>query len=435
MLTGALPLPDRVRLGHTAVDHIARNSGIRILHFKGPLAAELFPERPAGMGDVDIFVDPARAVELAVELERQGWISEGAISYPLSNHALVLTEVDSFHCTFDLHVRYPGIRISDEDAFELLWSSKMSATLCNRTLLVPSRSTHALLLLLESTRNYADHPQRQGRKISGVLNSLSTEEWENLREIARRTGAASALAATVPQIAGTQAATPSMDSPLSPASPVWKARVAETTGLSVWLARILDEPRWTRRSQIALMALLPQPEHGSPGPLSPLSQAWTIVSRWGRGLQQLLHLGRKSITYRRSIIGGLLNGRGGGIHKATAPETAAPQEATEAEHPGSLSDAAHPPAPASNPPSPATPANPPFAWLWTTGDALAILELRTREITILRGPSAPLWLAYRDPQVPDPINHVAQLYPDLPDDGLEQLRHAEQQLRDHGVLP
>lgn len=451
MSSSALPLSQRVRLAHAAVDYLAESEGIRVLHIKGPLAAAQFPERPSGLSDVDVLVDPERAIDLVTALTQRGWQAEASSAYPTSNHAIVLTEDTTFHCTFDLHVRYPGITLADQEAFETLWAQRTETMLAQRTLNTLLPSAHAQILLLEAARNYADDPVRNSKKVDGVMQALDTRQWEAFWALAHTTGAARILASLLP------------DAPDSPqglsASPAWELRMKEGGGLAIWWARISDAPTLSCRIRIALQALVPHAAYGEDP-----DRRWTladVVRRWRRGSIQVARLMQLKIgalilpgVILRSAVNRMLNkcslvrvriiapkheGQSADHQPTSADINAMADQGTAS---GKSADTAEVDAVHNSVlpwPLPDL-TNQQLACVELGVDSpmdnyLAVLPLPTYPIVVLNISSALLWLAHMDPSISSPINTVIDLYDDPPEDAAEILHQAEHRLRLAGVIP
>ncbi len=162
-----IPLVLRTRLAHATLQAVADDCGADILHIKGgAVHASLRPARPdapAGASleelaltrisaDADILVRPAHLRRFLAALKHYGW--EGRTR--LYSGGAVEHSVDWWHPELggaDIHVRFPGIQIPADRAFEELWSERRSQDIAHRPCLVPSLDAQRLVLLLHAARN------------------------------------------------------------------------------------------------------------------------------------------------------------------------------------------------------------------------------------------------------------------------------------------
>ncbi|WP_290217848.1 nucleotidyltransferase family protein [Corynebacterium atrinae] len=410
-----MPLADRIRLAHASVEYLANQLEIRLIHFKGPLAALAFPSRPSGMGDVDILVDPARLLELVEALKSEGWQANEEPLYPELTHALTISDSACFRCTFDLHVRYPGITLGDQDAFEILWKHRTRLMLAGHRLFTLDKPAHALILLLESARNMAENPGLNHLKREGVLSDIHPAHLVEMWSIAQELGATGALSSVI-------------DSPTrsDAVARAWQLRVSSPGGLTMWWARINDASSLSRKLRLARAALLPQPAFGESA--REIQTPRVIVRRWGRGLKQVLHLGTSSLSreWRReqaslgkeilkpAIEGEVTNIAPANNEPRTSRRRSSALEGLEAAIPD-LSGL-------------------PFAAVALSNESIAALALPAGELIVVSGPSRLLWLATNNPRITDPVQHVAAKFADLPHDGIAQLEAALASMQEHGLV-
>src|SRR6187200_1631590 len=118
-----IDLQARVRLAHAAVQALAEQHGIDLLHVKGPaLDASLSrPDRPSS--DADVLVRPAQVEAFTAHLRAHGWrlvtdfASGSAFEHAANYH--------HGHWGYvDVHRVFPGITLEPDEAFELLWSER-----------------------------------------------------------------------------------------------------------------------------------------------------------------------------------------------------------------------------------------------------------------------------------------------------------------------
>lgn len=150
----AVPLAVRVRLARPAVQVIADEVGADILHIKGDAVDPVLRPTIAPGTDVDALVRPAHVTRLDSALRDHGWRIYSTFVYgsPLG-HAQ--TYVHPTWGYFDLHRRFPGIRIDPAQAFELLWSGRHDVQFPGARGCVPSLEMQATVLVLNAARSRA----------------------------------------------------------------------------------------------------------------------------------------------------------------------------------------------------------------------------------------------------------------------------------------
>ena len=162
-----IPLVLRTRLAHATLQAVADDCGADILHIKGAAVhASLRPAREDAAqdataeeraltrvsADADVLVRPAHLGRFLAALKQYGWqgrtrlYSGGAVEH----------SVDWWHPELggaDIHVRFPGIQISADRAFAVLWRGRRSQEIAHQPCTVPSLDAQRLVLLLHAARN------------------------------------------------------------------------------------------------------------------------------------------------------------------------------------------------------------------------------------------------------------------------------------------
>lgn len=205
-----LPLDVAVRLSHAAVQAIADEARITVLHVKGPVvdatlrAARLSAPveegssvpRPRISVDADVLVSPEQARALLEAMKRHGWqlawdFDEGS----LFAHAATLIHPHLAHV--DVHRWFPGIERDPRSAFALLASEARRIPIAEFPCLVPSDDAHRLILLLHAARSL----DAGGRAdVADLWTAASPDEQAAVRVVAERLDATVALAAAIDEM-------------------------------------------------------------------------------------------------------------------------------------------------------------------------------------------------------------------------------------------
>lgn len=190
-----VPVKVRVHLAHATVEAIAAGVGADVLHIKGPAVdASLRPEGTASM-DADVLVRPSQLDRFLAALRRYGWQEVK----PLTSGGLVQHSTNWFHDMLgqlDVHVRFPGVQVAPELAFDALWSGRGSHEIAHRLCTVPSITGQRLLLLLHAARHVPSHAD----DISAAWTQASSAAQADVLALARRLDAEVALSVAIGDI-------------------------------------------------------------------------------------------------------------------------------------------------------------------------------------------------------------------------------------------
>ena len=119
----SVPLPVRLRFGHAAVQRLAENIGVDMLHIKGAAVdPTLRPGNYAGT-DVDVLVRPAQVPALDRAMRQHGWRLYSTFEYgsPFGHAQTYLHDAWGY---VDLHRFFPGIKLEPGRAFDVFWSDR-----------------------------------------------------------------------------------------------------------------------------------------------------------------------------------------------------------------------------------------------------------------------------------------------------------------------
>ena len=220
-----VPLPVRVELAHAAVQVLADDAGVDVLHIKGP-AVHPGLRTSAHFGtDVDVIVRPSGVDALMAALAEHGWQIETTFDAGSAfDHAANL-----FHDSWgllDVHRHYPGMDRDPAHAFDRLWSGRGSVELGHVPCAVPEPLAQSLVLLLHAARTPhtgGDHPD-----VAPNWTDRTAQDRERIRELAADTGATVALAAATGHLDEYHG---------DPEAAVWEVFVHGGDRLDEWSAR------------------------------------------------------------------------------------------------------------------------------------------------------------------------------------------------------
>jgi hypothetical protein len=220
-----VPLPVRVELAHAAVQVLADDAGVDVLHIKGPAVHPGLRTSGHVGTDVDVIVRPSGVDALMAALAEHGWQIETTFDAGSAfDHAANL-----FHDSWgllDVHRHYPGMDRDPAHAFDRLWGSRGSVELGHVPCAVPEPLAQSLVLLLHAARTPhtgGDHPD-----VAPNWTDRTAQDRERIRELAADTGATVALAAATGHLDEYHG---------DPEAAVWEVFVHGGDRLDEWSAR------------------------------------------------------------------------------------------------------------------------------------------------------------------------------------------------------
>lgn len=150
--TTPISLDVRLEFSRAAVEVIARRAGIRLLHIKGgTLDGALRPGKRGGT-DVDVLADPRRVPELHARMTENGWrMYSSFLDGSPFGHAQTYHHREWGY--LDLHRRFPGVGIADQEAFEVLWRGRGNHFAAGMECSVSSVDAQAVLFVLNAARD------------------------------------------------------------------------------------------------------------------------------------------------------------------------------------------------------------------------------------------------------------------------------------------
>lgn len=147
-----LPVRLRVHLAHATVQAVADEAHADVLHIKGPATDSALRPEARTSADADVIVRPSHLKRLLRGLKRHGWVQVTS----LRSGGLVEHSTNWYHAQLgqlDVHIRFPGIQIEGERAFDQLWCDSSTQEIACRPCRVPDPSVQRLLLLLHAARD------------------------------------------------------------------------------------------------------------------------------------------------------------------------------------------------------------------------------------------------------------------------------------------
>lgn len=242
-----VPVGLRAYLAHAALQTIAEDLGVALLHVKGPATDPALGRPRSRSTDADVLVRPDQVESFIDELEAHGWREMTSFATGSAfGHAATY-----FHDSWgyaDVHRVFPGIRA--RDAFAQLWEHRREADLAGITCAVPSLTAQRLLLMLHLARNGAGEADPDYER---AWSSLTQDERAEIHGLALSLEAEVALAAALGQL----------DFYVDdPAHDLWQVFSARShSRLSEWGARMKAAPGAKAKTRLALRALLVNRDH------------------------------------------------------------------------------------------------------------------------------------------------------------------------------
>lgn len=298
-----MPRSVGIRFTHAALQALAEDNGIDLLHIKGPAVDDLLlAVRSPGDSllmaagtvarqsvDADVLVRPAHVDRLFDVMHRHGWTT----AYHFADgsafeHAATMTH--PVLATADVHRRFPGIGIDASAAFERLWAERHSVSIAGTPCPVPSLTAQRLVLIVHAARGGALHHS----DIQRSWTCATEGERAAVQHLADLLGAEVALAAgtgRLEEYEGTRG------------YELWRAlSTGEQSQVRIWVARVKSEPTASSALRTAVRLILPNPRRmhtslGRPPTAREMAQAYAQRARWGLG--ELAELVRSTRTASR----------------------------------------------------------------------------------------------------------------------------------------
>lgn len=186
-----VPVGLRVHLAHAALQAIAEDAGVDILHVKGPAVDPSLGRPRSRSTDADVIVRPDKVNRFMRALAAHGWSHVTSFETGSAfEHAATL-----YHSSWgytDVHRTFPGL--TAPRFFDELWADHITAEIAGIPCAVPSLTAQRLILLLHVARNGASE---QAPDFVRAWTESDAEERERIRGLAGRLGAEVGLAAAL----------------------------------------------------------------------------------------------------------------------------------------------------------------------------------------------------------------------------------------------
>lgn len=158
-----MPVSVGITLAHAALQAIAEDHRVDLLHIKGPAVDPSLLDRrsPGDHGDdapaprismdADVLVRPSQVFLLLDAMRAHGWtIKVHFADGSAFEHASTMQHADL--APVDVHRRFPGIGLDPERAFDRLWAGRHQTLIAGLACWVPSVTAQRLILILNAVR-------------------------------------------------------------------------------------------------------------------------------------------------------------------------------------------------------------------------------------------------------------------------------------------
>lgn len=276
-----LPLRTTVAFAHAAVQVVAEEAGIDLLHIKGPAVdSEAASFRGDGQRaprpsiDADVLVRPSQVRHLMEALSDHGWtlLYDFPDGSPFE-HAATLGRAGI--ANVDVHRLFPGIEIDPEVAFERLWIDRRETRIGSYPVSVPSLASQRLILILHAARG------RSGAQMASVRAA-----WNGTSQTDR--AAIEALAGEIRAVVALAAGTGNLDTVAGERSHrLWLAlSQGERSQIAMWRARVGASTSRRAALRTAIHLLVPKRQRlaqrlGRPPTRREMASAYLIRLRRG----------------------------------------------------------------------------------------------------------------------------------------------------------
>lgn len=243
-----VPITARIAFAHAAVQWLADEAHLDVLHVKGAaIAATLVPHRV--YTDADVLVRPAHVMQMLNILREHGWTLTNSFAYGSSfEHSATLNH--QHFGMLDLHRAFPGVGPTPDAAFDQLWESRESLELAGVACPVPATAAHSVLLLVHAARGGRD--PRAANDIERIWTSATEDERRDIRNWVERLSAG----------LGFSVITGTLDEHRDhPDYDLWRVASRGGTRFEEWRARVRAARGPSAKARTVLRSVLVNTEH------------------------------------------------------------------------------------------------------------------------------------------------------------------------------
>ncbi|MDU0348877.1 nucleotidyltransferase family protein [Actinomyces sp. MRS3W] len=242
-----VPVGVRVQLAHAALQTLAADAGVDLLHIKGPAVDPSIGRPLHSSTDADVLVRPDHVARYLDVLTAHGWqhVTSFATGSAFEHAATFYHPAWGYT---DVHRTFPGL--TRGDAFAVLWRDRGRRLIAGVSCPVPDLVAQRLLLLLHVARNGAGHQDPDYRR---AWTAVTEADRRNIRLLARQLGAQVGLAAALGELDAYR------DDPSHDLWVVFSSR--DASRLDEWRARLKAAPGPAAKARILARSLLVNTDH------------------------------------------------------------------------------------------------------------------------------------------------------------------------------
>lgn len=239
-----MPRSVGIRFSHAALQALAEDHGVDLLHIKGPAIDATLLDGPRDSIDADVLVRPSHVARLLDAMHRHGWSTQYRFEDGSAfEHASTL--VHPILAPVDVHRRFPGIDADPSAAFDRLWADRHDADLAGVVCPVPSVTAQRVLLIVHAARA----GDLRGPDIRRCWDEAGERQRAAMVELAQDIGGSVALAAGTGRLDEFVGA---------PTHELWRVLSSgERSHLRIWAARVKAAPSRRAAVRTAVRLVIP----------------------------------------------------------------------------------------------------------------------------------------------------------------------------------
>ena len=190
--TTSVPVWAHVHLTHAALQRLANEIDVDLLHVKGPATDASLRAGAHYSTDADVLVRPSHVDRFTTALQKTGWsLFSGFEEGSPFGHAANYTHPSwSFA---DVHRQLPGPRATPDAVFDRLWRDRLTAEIAHYPCTVLPLAGQVLMQAMHTARSHEDRVTHAWRLADDALRT-------HVRELASELQATTALAAGIGEL-------------------------------------------------------------------------------------------------------------------------------------------------------------------------------------------------------------------------------------------